>query len=95
MRAALFLDGHEDLVVDEVDVSAPIGSEVLIHTAASGLCHSDLHFMETEGWVVPRPVVLGHEAAGIVEAVGPYVRANEGFAAMKAGDVVRSVIAFD
>ncbi|MDE0237915.1 MAG: alcohol dehydrogenase catalytic domain-containing protein, partial [bacterium] len=74
MRAALFLDGREDLVVDEVDVAAPIGSEVLIQTAASGLCHSDLHFMETDGWVVPRPIVLGHEAAGIVEAVGPDVR---------------------
>ncbi len=74
MRAALFLDGREDLVVEEVDVAAPIGSEVLIQTAASGLCHSDLHFMETEGWVVPRPIVLGHEAAGVVEAVGPDVR---------------------
>ena len=74
MRAALFLDGHEELVVDDVDVATPIGSEVLIQTAASGLCHSDLHFMETEGWELPRPVVLGHEAAGVVEAVGPDVR---------------------
>ena len=74
MRAALFLDGQEDLVVDEVQVAAPIGNEVLVRTAASGLCHSDLHFMETEGWVVPRPIVLGHEAAGVVESVGPDVR---------------------
>ncbi len=74
MRAALFIDDHDELVVDDVEVDAPIGGEVLVRTAASGLCHSDLHFMETEGWVVPRPVVLGHEAAGVVEAVGPDVR---------------------
>lgn len=74
MRAALFLDGHEELVVDEVDVATPVGNEVLVQTAASGLCHSDLHFMETDGWELVRPVVLGHEAAGVVEAVGPDVR---------------------
>ncbi|WP_420638431.1 Zn-dependent alcohol dehydrogenase [Candidatus Poriferisocius sp.] len=74
MRAALLLEEHDELVVDQVEVAAPTGSEVLVRTAASGLCHSDLHFMETDGWDVERPVVLGHEAAGVVEAVGPDVR---------------------
>ena len=44
MRAALFLDGHEDLVVDDVDVAAPIGSEVLI---TNGRSESVIHdFLE-------------------------------------------------
>ncbi|MFY8193973.1 MAG: Zn-dependent alcohol dehydrogenase, partial [Novosphingobium sp.] len=47
--------------------------EVLIRTAACGLCHSDLHFIEG-AYPHPLPAVPGHEAAGIVEAVGSEVR---------------------
>jgi len=43
--------------------------EVLVRTAAAGLCHSDLHFIEG-AYPTPVPVVLGHESAGVVEAVG-------------------------
>ena len=43
--------------------------EVLVQTAACGLCHSDLHVMEGK-MVMPPPVLLGHEAAGVVQAVG-------------------------
>ena len=43
--------------------------EVLVRTAFAGLCHSDLHFMEGL-YPFPTPAVLGHEAAGVVEAVG-------------------------
>ena len=46
--------------------------EVLIRTAAAGLCHSDLHFMEGK-YPFPCPAVLGHESAGVVEAVGSMV----------------------
>ena len=46
--------------------------EVLIRTSAAGLCHSDLHFMEGK-YPFPCPAVLGHESAGVVEAVGSMV----------------------
>src|SRR5262249_11684155 len=45
---------------------------VLVRTVASGVCHSDLHFIEGL-YPFPAPAILGHEAAGIVEAVGPHV----------------------
>ena len=59
----------------------PRSHEVLIRTIASGLCHSDLHFLEGK-YIHPVPVVLGHEAAGIVEEVGDAVTG------IKAGDHV-------
>jgi S-(hydroxymethyl)glutathione dehydrogenase/alcohol dehydrogenase len=45
---------------------------VLVRTVASGVCHSDLHFVDGY-YQFPTPAILGHEAAGIVEAVGPHV----------------------
>jgi S-(hydroxymethyl)glutathione dehydrogenase/alcohol dehydrogenase len=54
---------------------------VLIRTAACGLCHSDLHFIEGT-YPHPLPAIPGHEAAGIVEAVGSEVRT------VKVGDAV-------
>ena len=54
----------EDVVIDD-----PGPGEVLLKTAASGICHSDLTVIEG-GLPVPPPSVLGHEPAGIVEAVG-------------------------
>src|SRR5438132_14315308 len=59
--------GRFDL--EEIEVDAPGESEVLVRLEASGVCHSDLHVVET-GWAHPLPVLLGHEGAGIVEAVG-------------------------
>src|SRR5687767_1650743 len=57
----------EDLVVDE-----PQRGEVLVRMVASGVCHSDLHVVDGE-WERPTNVVLGHEGAAIVEALGPDV----------------------
>jgi len=57
--------------LEDVDIAAPIGREVLIEVRASGLCHTDLLFATHD--FVPRPSVLGHEVAGIVAAVGPDV----------------------
>ena len=79
MRAAVLHTIPGDLVVEEVTVDRPGPHEVLIRTAAAGLCHSDLHFVEGK-FVAPTPVVLGHESAGIVEAVGAdvtYVQAGD------------------
>ena len=56
-----------DIVVDD-----PRTGEVLVRMAASGVCHSDLHTLDGVQ-PFPVPVVLGHEGAGVVEAVGPEV----------------------
>ncbi len=72
MRAAILHDGADDLVIDEIEHDAPGPHEVVIRIEACGLCHSDLHCLD--GTLVrPRPQVLGHEAAGVVEAVGSAV----------------------
>ncbi|MFJ9035175.1 alcohol dehydrogenase catalytic domain-containing protein [Streptomyces sp. NPDC102406] len=68
MRGVLF-DGRQVVVVDDLDVREPGAGEVRIAVAAAGLCHSDLSVID--GTIpFPRPVVLGHEGAGVVEAVG-------------------------
>ena len=72
MKAAVFHGPHQDLTIEEVDIAEPIDKEVLVRTVASGVCHSDLHFVDGLYPLRP-PAVLGHEAAGIVEAVGPNV----------------------
>jgi S-(hydroxymethyl)glutathione dehydrogenase/alcohol dehydrogenase len=69
VKAAVLQSIPGDLVIDDVQVDAPGPREVLITTAAAGCCHSDLHFMEGK-YPYMTPVVLGHEAAGVVEAVG-------------------------
>ncbi|MFA5883619.1 MAG: Zn-dependent alcohol dehydrogenase [Acidimicrobiia bacterium] len=72
MKAAVLETIPGELVIDDVEIGAPAPHEVLIRTAAAGLCHSDLHFMEGT-YQTALPVVLGHESAGIVEAVGDQV----------------------
>lgn len=72
MRAALLEHAPGDLVIDEVTLTDPGPDEVLVHTAACGLCHSDLHIMEGK-LPTPFPALLGHEASGVVEAVGENV----------------------
>ncbi|MED5542164.1 MAG: alcohol dehydrogenase catalytic domain-containing protein, partial [Actinomycetota bacterium] len=69
MKAAVLNEIPGDLEVTEVGIDKPGPREVLIRTAAAGLCHSDLHFMEGS-YPYMTPVVLGHESAGVVEAVG-------------------------
>jgi S-(hydroxymethyl)glutathione dehydrogenase/alcohol dehydrogenase len=72
MKAAIFHGPHQPLTIEEVDIAKPLGREVLVRTVASGVCHSDLHFVEGL-YPFAAPAILGHEAAGIVEAVGPHV----------------------
>src|SRR4051794_8990392 len=69
MKAALLKEIPGELVIDDVQIDKPGPREVLVRTVAAGCCHSDLHFMEGK-YPIPTPVVLGHESAGIVEAVG-------------------------
>jgi S-(hydroxymethyl)glutathione dehydrogenase/alcohol dehydrogenase len=76
MRAAVLHHSPGELVVEDLVIDAPADDEVLVRIAACGLCHSDLHFMDGL-LAVPVPSVLGHEAAGVVEAVGSGVTAVE------------------
>jgi len=73
MRASVLVDGSNELIITDVEHDAPLGREVLVRSVAAGLCHSDYHYLDgtlSRG----RPVILGHEGAGVVEAVGPDVR---------------------
>ena len=56
--------------VEEITLDAPGANEVQVRVEASGVCHTDLHVVETGGWGMPFPILLGHEGAGIVEEVG-------------------------
>jgi S-(hydroxymethyl)glutathione dehydrogenase/alcohol dehydrogenase len=72
VKAAVLNAIPGQLEIEEVSIDSPGPREVLIRTAAAGLCHSDLHFMEGK-YPHPCPVVLGHESAGVVEEVGSAV----------------------
>ena len=69
MRAAILAETPGKLFVDDVTIDAPDADEVLVRVAACGLCHSDVHVLDGHLPAV-LPSVLGHEAAGVVEAVG-------------------------
>lgn len=71
-RAALFHAPGRPLTIEEIEVEGPGPNDVLVKMAAVGLCGSDLHVIRGE-WPRPTPMVLGHEGAGIIEAVGPGV----------------------
>jgi Zn-dependent alcohol dehydrogenase len=58
------------VVLEEITVDVPGPGEVLVRIEASGVCHSDLHVIEEDGWHHALPVLLGHEGAGTIEAVG-------------------------
>jgi S-(hydroxymethyl)glutathione dehydrogenase / alcohol dehydrogenase len=74
MRAAVFRKVHDPLTIERVEIDKPWGREVLVRTVATGVCHSDLHVVDGLGrFALDRPIVLGHEGAGIVEAVGAEV----------------------
>ena len=71
INAAVFRKVHEPLTIEAVEIDKPWGREVLVRTAATGVCHSDLHVVDGVGrFPLDRPIVLGHEGAGVVEAVG-------------------------
>ncbi len=88
MKAAVLFEAKTPLSIEEVTVSKPGPREVLIRTVAVGVCRSDLHFVDG-AYPHPMPTIPGHEAAGVVEAVGDDV------ATVKVGDhVVTCLSAF-
>ena len=85
MKAAVLFEAKSPLQIEEVNVAMPGPREVLIRTAAVGVCRSDLHFVDG-AYPHAVPTVPGHEAAGIVEAVGSDVTT------LKVGDHVVSCL---
>jgi S-(hydroxymethyl)glutathione dehydrogenase/alcohol dehydrogenase len=88
MKAAVLYEVNKPLVIEEIDIDDPGPGQVMVRTVSSGVCHSDLH--QIEGlWPIEMPMVLGHEAAGVVEHVG------EGVTYVRPGDhVVLNFIPF-
>jgi len=73
IRAAVFREGVEAPAIEELELTGPGEGEVLVRMVATGVCHTDIK--AAEGSRIPHPIVLGHEGAGVVEAVGDGVRA--------------------
>jgi S-(hydroxymethyl)glutathione dehydrogenase/alcohol dehydrogenase len=72
VRAAVFLGAGAGFRVEDLLLDPPGPGEVRVRMLASGVCHSDLHVLDGD-WNRPAPVAMGHEGAGIVEALGPGV----------------------
>ena len=72
MKAAVFRQVNTPMEVEDIAIDKPGPREVLVRTAAAGVCHSDMHFYNGT-YPGLLPVVLGHESAGIVEEVGAAV----------------------
>src|SRR3989338_11149337 len=72
MKAAVFRGPNQPLDVTDVPTPVPGAGEVLVRVAGCGLCHTDLHYIDHG---VPTfkspPLVLGHEASGVVAKTGP------------------------
>jgi S-(hydroxymethyl)glutathione dehydrogenase/alcohol dehydrogenase len=69
-RAAVFREIGRPLEIEELQIAEPGPGEVMVKLGAGGACHSDLHVLNGEWAEIRRPIVLGHEGAGTIEAVG-------------------------
>jgi 6-hydroxycyclohex-1-ene-1-carbonyl-CoA dehydrogenase len=71
MKAAVFREAGKPLTIEEIATPAPGPGEALVRVAGCGMCHTDLHYMDhgVKPFKTP-PLVLGHEIAGTVAAVG-------------------------
>jgi NDMA-dependent alcohol dehydrogenase len=72
--AAVFRQIGSPISIERITLDPPGATEVLVRIAAVGLCRTDYHVMRGERRVAMRPMVLGHEAAGVVEKTGEAVR---------------------
>ena len=81
IKAAVFRADHADAIIESLNLGSLQAHEVLVKLVATGICHTDLTCRN--GFMpMPRPIILGHEGAGIVERVGSAVTS------VKAGDKV-------
>jgi S-(hydroxymethyl)glutathione dehydrogenase/alcohol dehydrogenase len=81
ITAAVLRQQGAPLTIEPLEIDAPESGEVLVEVKAAGVCHSDLHVARGD-WSMPLPLVLGHEGAGVVRAIGP------GVTTVKPGDLV-------
>jgi len=84
-RAAIVRAAGGPFAIEQIDVAEPRGTEVRVRIVGVGMCHTDL--TARDGFLGPRPIVLGHEGSGVIEAVGPEV------SGLSVGDHV--VLSFD
>ncbi len=81
MQAAILTEAHSPFTIETVTIDPPKAGEVLVKMQAAGVCHSDWHIVAGKA-DFPAPIILGHEGAGIVEAIG------EGVSRVQPGDHV-------
>ncbi|KAM3594038.1 uncharacterized protein V6R79_001022 [Siganus canaliculatus] len=72
-KAAVAWEQNKPLVIEEIEVAPPQANEIRIKIVATAVCHSDLYQLYENSVTIGFPTVLGHEAAGIVESIGPGV----------------------
>ncbi|MBV8480242.1 MAG: alcohol dehydrogenase catalytic domain-containing protein [Actinobacteria bacterium] len=86
IRGVVYAEAGAEPQVEEITLDPPGPNEVVVDVEACGLCHTDVHVVETGGWGLRPPILLGHEGAGTVAEVG------EGVTSVAPGD--RVVIAW-
>jgi S-(hydroxymethyl)mycothiol dehydrogenase len=72
-RGLVYAEAGTRPAIEEITLDDPGSHEVVVRVEACGVCHTDLHVVETDGWGMSFPILLGHEGAGVVEEVGPDV----------------------
>lgn len=75
MDRGVVLSAPGAVVLEDIHLDEPGPGEVVVRIEATGVCHTDMHVIEEDGWGHELPVLLGHEGAGFVEAVGDGVDA--------------------
>jgi len=78
----------EPLRIEELPLPEPKGTEVRVRVAGCGVCHTDLHIARTSRIRVDRPITLGHEVAGWIDALGPRAATELRHERLKEGDPV-------
>ena len=86
VQAAIAAEGHQRFLIEELELGEPGPEDVLVRVVGAGLCHTDVKALRGS-MQIPKPMVLGHEGAGIVERTGTGVKK------VKPGDHV--VLTFD
>lgn len=74
MKAVRLTEIGQPLETQETPTPSPEHGEVLVRIEAAGICHSDAHYRAGTSYAGPLPITLGHEVAGVVEALGPGTR---------------------
>jgi propanol-preferring alcohol dehydrogenase len=78
----------EPLRLEEVPIPEPTGTEIRVRVAGCGVCHTDLHIARSDRIRVERPITLGHEIGGWIDAAGPAAAAELRRARVHGGDAV-------